>query len=388
MTFIRLQDLELTGKRVLIREDLNVPIKDGKVGNDTRLRAAMPTIKLALEKGAKVCVISHLGRPAEGVPAAQQSEFSLAPVAEYLAELLGTSVALATMESAGAPTADVTLLENVRMNVGEGANDDALAKRYAQLCDVFVMDAFGTAHRAQASTHGVAKFAPIACAGLLLAGELDALAKSLHAPARPMLAIVGGAKVSSKLEVLKSLANKVDQLIVGGGIANTFLAASGANVGKSLCEEELIPLAKELMAQTSIPLPVDVVVAKEFSADAQATTKLVADIADDDMILDIGPQTAAQFAETLASMQTIIWNGPVGVFEFPQFAEGTKAIARAVADNSGFSIAGGGETIAAIDSFGVTDSISYISTGGGAFLEYVQGEVLPAVDILQQRAAQ
>ncbi len=388
MTFIRLQDLELTGKRVLIREDLNVPIKDGKVGNDTRLRAAMPTIKLALEKGAKVCVISHLGRPAEGVPAAQQSEFSLAPVAEYLAELLGTSVALATMESAGASTADVTLLENVRMNVGEGANDDALAKRYAQLCDVFVMDAFGTAHRAQASTHGVAKFAPIACAGLLLASELDALAKSLHAPARPMLAIVGGAKVSSKLEVLKSLASKVDQLIVGGGIANTFLAASGANVGKSLCEEELIPLAKELMAQTSIPLPVDVVVAKEFSADAQATTKLVADIADDDMILDIGPQTAAQFAETLASMQTIIWNGPVGVFEFPQFAEGTKAIARAVADNSGFSIAGGGETIAAIDSFGVTDSISYISTGGGAFLEYVQGEVLPAVDILQQRAAQ
>ena len=388
MTFIRLQDLELTGKRVLIREDLNVPIKDGKVGNDTRLRAAMPTIKLALEKGAQVCVISHLGRPAEGVPAAQQSEFSLAPVAEYLAELLGTSVTLATMESAGASTADVTLLENVRMKVGEGANDDALAKRYAQLCDVFVMDAFGTAHRAQASTHGVAKFAPIACAGLLLAGELDALAKSLHAPARPMLAIVGGAKVSSKLEVLKSLANKVDQLIVGGGIANTFLAASGANVGKSLCEEELIPLAKELMAQTSIPLPVDVVVAKEFSADAQATTKLVADIADDDMILDIGPQTAAQFAETLASMQTIIWNGPVGVFEFPQFAEGTKAIARAVADNSGFSIAGGGETIAAIDSFGVTDSISYISTGGGAFLEYVQGEVLPAVDILQQRAAQ
>ncbi len=388
MTFIRLQDLELSGKRVLIREDLNVPIKDGKVGNDTRLRAAVPTIKLALEKGAKVCVISHLGRPAEGVPAAQQSDFSLAPVAEYLAELLGTSAALATMESAGASTADVTLLENVRMNVGEGANDDALAKRYAQLCDVFVMDAFGTAHRAQASTHGVAKFAPIACAGLLLAGELDALAKSLHAPARPMLAIVGGAKVSSKLEVLKSLASKVDQLIVGGGIANTFLAASGANVGKSLCEEELIPLAKELMAQTSIPLPVDVVVAKEFSADAQATTKLVADIADDDMILDIGPQTAAQFAETLAAMQTIIWNGPVGVFEFPQFAQGTKAIARAVADNSGFSIAGGGETIAAIDSFGVTDSISYISTGGGAFLEYVQGEVLPAVDILQQRAAQ
>ena len=388
MTFIRMQDLELRDKRVLIREDLNVPIKNGQVGNDTRLRAAVPTIKLALEKGAKVCLMSHLGRPTEGMPAEQQSEFSLAPVAEYLAKLLSCSVALATIDTVGASSADVTLLENVRMNVGEGKNDDALAKRYAQLCDVFVMDAFGTAHRAQASTHGVAKFAATACAGLLLAGELDALAKSLHAPARPMLAIVGGAKVSSKLEVLKSLATKVDQLIVGGGIANTFLAASGVNVGKSLCEEELIPLAKELMAQTSIPLPVDVVVAKEFSAEAQATTKLVADIADDDLILDIGPQTAAQFAETLAAMQTIIWNGPVGVFEFPQFAEGTKAIARAVADNSGFSIAGGGETIAAIDSFGVTESISYISTGGGAFLEYVQGEVLPAVEILQQRAAQ
>ena len=388
MTFIRMQDLELRDKRVLIREDLNVPIKNGQVGNDTRLRAAVPTIKLALEKGAKVCLMSHLGRPTEGMPAEQQSEFSLAPVAEYLAKLLSCSVALATIDTVGASSADVTLLENVRMNVGEGKNDDALAKRYAQLCDVFVMDAFGTAHRAQASTHGVAKFAATACAGLLLAGELDALAKSLHAPARPMLAIVGGAKVSSKLEVLKSLATKVDQLIVGGGIANTFLAASGVNVGKSLCEEELIPLAKELMAQTSIPLPVDVVVAKEFSAEAQATTKLIADIADDDLILDIGPQTAAQFAETLAAMQTIIWNGPVGVFEFPQFAEGTKAIARAVADNSGFSIAGGGETIAAIDSFGVTESISYISTGGGAFLEYVQGEVLPAVEILQQRAAQ
>ena len=294
MTFIRMQDLELRDKRVLIREDLNVPIKNGQVGNDTRLRAAVPTIKLALEKGAKVCLMSHLGRPTEGMPAEQQSEFSLAPVAEYLAKLLGCSVALATIDTVGASSADVTLLENVRMNVGEGKNDDALAKRYAQLCDVFVMDAFGTAHRAQASTHGVAKFAATACAGLLLAGELDALAKSLHAPARPMLAIVGGAKVSSKLEVLKSLATKVDQLIVGGGIANTFLAASGVNVGKSLCEEELIPLAKELMAQTSIPLPVDVVVAKEFSAEAQATTKLIADIADDDLILDIGPQTAAQ----------------------------------------------------------------------------------------------
>lgn len=389
MNFIRMQDLDLAGKRVLIREDLNVPVKDGVVGNDTRIRAALPTIKLALGQGAKVLVMSHLGRPAEGVAVSDQAEFSLAPVAAHLAKLLGVDVhvaSLAELEAAQTVDAPITLLENVRMNVGEGGNDEALAQQYAALCDVFVMDAFGTAHRAQASTHGVAKFAPVACAGLLLAGELDALQKSLHAPERPMLAIVGGAKVSSKLEVLKSLATKVDHLIVGGGIANTFLAASGINVGKSLCEQDLIPLAQELMAQTSIPLPVDVIVAKEFSADAQATTKLVADIADDDMILDIGPQTAAQFAATIAQMRTVIWNGPVGVFEIPQFAGGTQAIAEAVAANAGFSIAGGGETIAAIDAFGVTESISYISTGGGAFLEYVQGEVLPAVDILLQRA--
>ncbi|MDF1765923.1 MAG: phosphoglycerate kinase [Gammaproteobacteria bacterium] len=389
MNFIRMQDLDLAGKRVLIREDLNVPVKDGVVGNDTRIRAALPTIKLALGQGAKVLVMSHLGRPAEGVAVSDQAEFSLAPVAAHLAKLLGAEVhvaSLAELEGGQNVDAPITLLENVRMNVGEGRNDEALAQQYAALCDVFVMDAFGTAHRAQASTHGVAKFAPIACAGLLLAGELDALQKSLHAPERPMLAIVGGAKVSSKLEVLKSLATKVDHLIVGGGIANTFLAASGINVGKSLCEQDLIPLAQELMAQTSIPLPVDVIVAKEFSADAQATTKLVADIADDDMILDIGPQTAAQFAATIAQMRTVIWNGPVGVFEIPQFAGGTQAIAEAVAANAGFSIAGGGETIAAIDAFGVTESISYISTGGGAFLEYVQGEVLPAVDILLQRA--
>ena len=389
MNFIRMQDLDLAGKRVLIREDLNVPVKDGVVGNDTRIRAALPTIKLALGQGAKVLVMSHLGRPAEGVAVSDQAEFSLAPVAAHLAKLLGVDVhvaSLAELEAAQTVDAPITLLENVRMNVGEGGNDEALAQQYAALCDVFVMDAFGTAHRAQASTHGVAKFAPVACAGLLLAGELDALQKSLHAPERPMLAIVGGAKVSSKLEVLKSLATKVDHLIVGGGIANTFLAASGINGGKSLCEQDLIPLAQELMAQTSIPLPVDVIVAKEFSADAQATTKLVADIADDDMILDIGPQTAAQFAATIAQMRTVIWNGPVGVFEIPQFAGGTQAIAEAVAANAGFSIAGGGETIAAIDAFGVTESISYISTGGGAFLEYVQGEVLPAVDILLQRA--
>jgi phosphoglycerate kinase len=384
-----MQDLDLAGKRVLIREDLNVPVKDGVVGNDTRIRAALPTIKLALGQGAKVLVMSHLGRPAEGIAVSDQAELSLAPVAAHLAKLLGAEVhvaSLAELEAAQTVDAPITLLENVRMNVGEGSNDEALAQQYASLCDVFVMDAFGTAHRAQASTHGVAKFAPVACAGLLLAGELDALQKSLHAPERPMLAIVGGAKVSSKLEVLKSLATKVDHLIVGGGIANTFLAASGINVGKSLCEQDLIPLAQELMAQTSIPLPIDVIVAKEFSADAQATTKLVADIADDDMILDIGPQTAAQFAATIAQMRTVIWNGPVGVFEIPQFAAGTQAIAEAVAANAGFSIAGGGETIAAIDAFGVTKSISYISTGGGAFLEYVQGEVLPAVDILLQRA--
>lgn len=397
MNFHRMENLSLAGKRVLIREDLNVPVKDGVVGNDTRIRAALPTIKLALELGAQVIVMSHLGRPQEGVAATEQREFSLAPVAAHLSTLLGSPVVLdnSALDNSAlgndAPNrqnaASVTLLENVRMNIGEGKNDDALAKRYAALCDVFVMDAFGTAHRAQASTHGVAKFAPIACAGPLLAGELDALQKSLHAPERPMLAIVGGAKVSSKLEVLKSLATKVDHLIVGGGIANTFLAASGINVGKSLCETDLIPLAKELMAQTSIPLPIDVVVAKEFSAEAVATTKLVAEISDDDMILDIGPQTAAMFADTIAAMKTIIWNGPVGVFEIPQFAHGTEAIAKAVAANAGFSIAGGGETIAAIDTFGVTESISYISTGGGAFLEYVQGEVLPAVDILLQRAA-
>ena len=392
MKFHRMETLSLAGKRVLIREDLNVPVKDGVVGNDTRIRAALPTLKLALERGAHVIVMSHLGRPQEGIAASDQQEFSLAPVATHLSTLLGSPVVLdnSALEN-DAPAQQqagvVTLLENVRMNSGEGKNDDALAKRYAALCDVFVMDAFGTAHRAQASTHGVAKFAPIACAGPLLAGELDALQKSLHAPERPMLAIVGGAKVSSKLEVLKSLATKVDHLIVGGGIANTFLAASGVNVGNSLYEEDLIPLAKELMAQTSIPLPVDVVVAKEFSADAAATTKLVAEISDDDMILDIGPQTAAMFADTIAAMKTIIWNGPVGVFEISQFAQGTEAIANAVAENTGFSIAGGGETIAAIDAFGVTGAISYISTGGGAFLEYVQGEVLPAVDILLQRAA-
>lgn len=389
MTILRMQDLDLTHKRVLIREDLNVPLKDGHIVNDARIVAAVPSIQLALEMGAKVIVMSHLGRPDEGVPIDQQPGASLAPVAIHLASLLGVKVRLSqsyASEPADALPAEgeVVLLENVRANRGEVANDETLARQYAALCDVFVMDAFGTAHRAQASTHGVAKFAPVACAGPLLSNELDALDLALKSPARPMLAIVGGAKVSSKLQVLESLAGIVDQLIVGGGIANTFLLAAGYQVGKSLVERDLVDTAKALMQKTSIPLPVDVVVAKEFAADAAATVKAVTEIAEDDMILDIGPQTSAQFAAMIAQMKTIIWNGPVGVFEFDQFASGTKAVAQAVAANAGFSIAGGGETIAAIDKFQVTGDISYISTGGGAFLEFVQGETLPAVQILEQ----
>lgn len=390
MTFLRMEQLELDQKRVLIREDLNVPIKNGKIVNDTRIRAAVPTIKAAMKAGAKVIIMSHLGRPAEGLAISQQNEYSLAPVAAHLEKLLGCTVELVNNYLDSDVTIEnsdnrLVLLENVRVNVGEKANADDLAKRYASLCDIFVMDAFGTAHRAQASTHGVAKFAGIACAGPLLSGELDALEKSLKNPERPMLAIVGGAKVSSKLAVLKSLAVKVDQLIVGGGIANTFLAASGFNVGKSLYEPDLVEVAAELMQQTHIPLPVDVVCAKEFSETAQASVKAVADVADDDLILDIGPKSAEELSKLIATMKTIIWNGPVGVFEFPAFANGTKAIAEAVAKNQGFSIAGGGETITAIDQFKVTDAISYISTGGGAFLEYVQGDELPAVQILNER---
>lgn len=389
MTILRMQDLELTNKRVLIREDLNVPINNGVIANDTRIAAAVPSIALARAAGAKVIVMSHLGRPSEGTPIAAQADASLAPVAAHLAQLLGCKVRLCQdyIDAPGnaQPVGDeVVLLENVRVNLGEEANADALAKRYAALCDVFVMDAFGTAHRAQASTHGVAKFAPLACAGPLLGKELDALALALHEPKRPMLAIVGGAKVSSKLRVLESLATIVDQLIVGGGIANTFLLAAGYNVGKSLVERDLVDTAKQLMSKTNIPLPVDVVVAKEFEADAQAWVKKVADVANDDMILDIGPETAAVFTKIIAQMQTIIWNGPVGVFEFDSFAQGTQAVAKAVAANKGFSIAGGGETISAIDKFEVTQDISYISTGGGAFLEFVQGETLPAVQILEQ----
>ena len=341
MTILRMQDLDLANKRVLIREDLNVPVKDGVIMNDTRIAAAVPSIRLALDKGARVIVMSHLGRPEEGVPITEQPAASLAPVAAHLSKLLGVPVRLSQAyaenpQEAEPADGEVVLLENVRANRGEGKNEDALAKQYASLCDVFVMDAFGTAHRAQASTHGVAKFASLACAGPLLASELDALDQALKSPARPMLAIVGGAKVSSKLQVLESLANIVDQLIVGGGIANTFLLAAGYRVGKSLVEEDLVGTARELMRKTSIPLPVDVVVAKTFSADAQAIIKPVSDIADDEMILDVGPQTIAKFNDIIAGMKTIIWNGPLGVFEFDAFAAGTQAVAKAVADNAGF----------------------------------------------------
>ena len=390
MSFLRMDQQNLEGKRVLIREDLNVTINDGVISNDTRIRAALPTIEMARTAGAEVIIMSHLGRPAEGKTIEEQDEFSLQPVADRLAKLLDCDVAVNRDYLIRAPASlgsgSVTLLENVRINAGEKANDDVLAKSYAALCDVFVMDAFGTAHRAQASTYGIAKHARIACAGPLLASELDALERSLKNPERPMLAIVGGAKVSSKLEVLKNLSTEVDQLIVGGGIANTFLAAAGVNVGKSLFEPDLIDTAKALMESTSIPMPTDVVVAKKFDANAVAVTKLVIDIEDDDMILDIGPLTAAYFAEIIGNMKTIIWNGPVGVFEFEQFSNGTQAVAKAIADSAGFSIAGGGETIAAIDKYAITDKVSYISTGGGAFLEYVQGAVLPAVEILEQRA--
>lgn len=387
MSIRRMQDLDLRAKRVLIRQDLNVPVRDGRISNDARIRASLPTIRAALDAGATVMVMSHLGRPKAGVPINEQPEASLAPVAEHLQELLGSPVRLeqeylgrgADLEVSGG---EVVLLENVRVNRGETEDDEALAKQYAALCDVFVMDAFGTAHRAQASTHGVAKFALQACAGPLLAAELDALGKALEKPDRPMLAIVGGAKVSSKLLVLESLAGIVDKLIVGGGIANTFLLAAGYPVGKSLVEKDLVTQARALMEKTDIPLPVDVRVAREFSTHANATVKAVSDVGEDDMILDIGPETAKRFATLIGDMKTIIWNGPVGVFEFDNFAAGTRAVAEAIAANQGFSIAGGGETVSAIDAFGITDRVSYISTGGGAFLEFVQGEVLPAVKVL------
>lgn len=385
MTVLKMTDLDLSGKRVLIREDLNVPVKDGNVASDARIRASLPTIRLALEKGAAVLVCSHLGRPEEGV---FSEENSLAPVAAYLSEALGREVPLVRdyLNGVEVKPGEVVLLENVRFNVGEKKNTDELAQKYAALCDVYVMDAFGTAHRAQASTHGAGKFAKVACAGPLLAAELEALGKALNKPAKPMAAIVAGSKVSTKLDVLNSLSEICDQLIVGGGIANTFLAAAGLPVGKSLYEPELVDTAKAIAAKVSVPLPVDVVVAKAFAADAEATVKAVADVADDDMILDIGPQTAANFAELLKSAKTVLWNGPVGVFEFDQFAGGTKVLAEAIAQSDAFSIAGGGDTLAAIDKFGVAEQISYISTGGGAFLEFVEGKVLPAVEMLEQNS--
>ncbi|HAN67750.1 MAG TPA: phosphoglycerate kinase [Halieaceae bacterium] len=379
-----MSNLDLAGKRVLIREDLNVPLKAGQVSSDARIRAALPTLREALAAGAKVLIMSHLGRPEEGVFA---EEFSLAPVAERLSELLGQPVSLLRDWQQGVTldNGEIALLENVRFNPGEKKDDETLSRAYAALCDVFVMDAFGTAHRAQASTHGVARFAPVACAGPLLAAELDALDKALANPARPLVAIVGGSKVSTKLTVLETLADKVDQLVVGGGIANTFLAASGKPVGKSLCEHDLIPAAQALMAKTHIPLPEDVVTGKEFAESAAAETKPAAAVADDDMIFDIGPQAAAAIGDILAQAGTILWNGPVGVFEFDQFAGGTEALAHAIAASSAFSLAGGGDTLAAIDKFGIADRVSYISTGGGAFLEYVEGKTLPAVAMLQQR---
>jgi phosphoglycerate kinase len=399
LNFLRLQDLidqnALQGKRVFIRADLNVPQDDaGKITEDTRIRASVPAIKAAVAAGAKVMVTSHLGRPTEGE---FKPEDSLAPIAARMAELLGQPVELKQnwVDGAGLENlqnGQVVLLENVRVNKGEKKNSDELAQKMAKLCDIYVNDAFGTAHRAEASTHGIAKFAPVACAGPLLAAELDALGKALGAPARPLLAIVAGSKVSTKLSILKSLADKVDNLIVGGGIANTFMLAAGLKIGKSLAEADLVSEAKaiiEIMAKrgAQVPIPVDVVCAKEFSPTAVATVKDVADVADDDMILDIGPKTAAQLATQIGASGTIVWNGPVGVFEFDQFGEGTKTLAMAIAGSKAFSIAGGGDTLAAIAKYNITDKIGYISTGGGAFLEFLEGKTLPAVEILVQRAA-
>ncbi len=391
MSVLRLADLDVAGQRVLIRQDLNVPVEDGRVTSDQRIVASIPTLKLALKKGAAVMVMSHLGRPKEG----QWSEAdSLAPVAKRLSELLGMDVPLVRdwVDGVAVQPGQLVLLENCRMNIGEGKDDEALSRKYAALCDVFVMDAFGTAHRAQASTHGAIRFAKTACAGPLLTAELDALAKALEHPARPLLAIVAGSKVSTKLELLSSLISKVDQLIVGGGIANTFLAANGFPIGKSLYEVDLIDTAKQIMADAKargadIPLPVDVVVAPEFNANAPATVKRVADVGADDLILDIGPETAKAYAARIMAVGTVVWNGPVGVFEFDAFGHGTEALARAIAASNAFSIAGGGDTLAAIDKYGVVDQVSYISTGGGAFLEFLEGKELPAVAALKARAS-
>lgn len=377
--------LDLNGRRVLIREDLNVPLRDGAISNDARLRAAAPSITQALAQGAAVMVMSHLGRPTEGEWTA---EASLAPIATRLSELIGRDVLLAKEWRHVAPLpGDVVLLENVRFNVGEAADDAALASTYASLCDVFVMDAFGTAHRAQASTHGVARSAPIACAGPLLAAELTALERALTSAQSPMVAVVGGAKVSTKLEVLDNLSSRCDSLIVGGGIANTFLAAAGYPIGKSLHEPDLIDTARRLMDQVEIPLPIDVVVAPGVDEGRRASVKLAAEVSAEDMILDVGPLTAAEIAERVGEAATILWNGPLGVFEHDAFAEGTRVLAEAIADSEGFSLAGGGDTLAAIDQFGIADRVSYISTGGGAFLEYVEGRTLPAVAVLAARGA-
>ena len=386
MAIKKMTDLDLAGKRVLIREDLNVPIKNGSITSDARIRASLPTIKAAVDAGAKVMLMSHLGRPEEGD---YDEASSLKPVAEHLSKALGQNVRLIKDYLNGVDVADgeVVLLENVRFNKGEKKDDEALAKQYAALCDIYVMDAFGTAHRAQASTHGVAKFAPEACAGPLLAAELNALGKALDNPAKPVVAIVGGAKVSTKLDVLNALGKVCDQIIVGGGIANTFLAAAGHPVGKSLCEHDLIDAAKDIASRVNIPLPVDVVVASEFSETATATIRNIADVTENDMILDVGPQTAGQFAELLKNAKTILWNGPIGVFEFSQFENGTKVLAHAIADSDAFSLAGGGDTVAAVDKYGVSEQISYISTGGGAFLEFMEGKTLPAVAMLEQRGA-
>ncbi|WP_145561913.1 phosphoglycerate kinase [Yersinia aldovae] len=387
MSVIKMTDLSLAGLRVLIRADLNVPVKDGKVTSDARIRASLPTIEAALKQGAKVMVTSHLGRPTEGE---YNEEFSLLPVVNYLKDKLSAPVRLAKdyLDGVEIAAGELVVLENVRFNKGEKKDDETLSKKYAALCDVYVMDAFGTAHRAQASTHGVGKFAPIACAGPLLSAELEALGKALGNPARPMVAIVGGSKVSTKLTVLGALSKIADQLIVGGGIANTFVAAQGHNVGKSLYEADLIPEAKRLLETCNIPVPTDVRVATEFSETAVATLKPADQIKDDEQILDLGDVSAERLAEILKNAKTILWNGPVGVFEFPNFRKGTEIVARAIAESEAFSIAGGGDTLAAIDLFGIADQISYISTGGGAFLEFVEGKKLPAVVMLEERAKQ
>ncbi|MET4692584.1 phosphoglycerate kinase [Endozoicomonas lisbonensis] len=384
MNVLKMTDLDLAGKRVLIREDLNVPVKDGKVTSDARILASLPTIKMALEAGAKVMATSHLGRPTEGE---YDEQFSLKPVADYIGNLLGKEVRLIKDWVEGGfevAEGELVILENVRFNKGEKKDDEALSKKMAALCDVYVMDAFGTAHRAQASTHGVGKFADVACAGPLLAGELDALGKALGKPERPMCAIVGGSKVSTKLTVLESLSDICDQLIVGGGIANTFLAAAGHNVGKSLYEADLIPNARALMEKVDVPMPVDVICGKKFDENEPAVVKLVSEVEDDDMIFDVGPETQKLFNEVLKSSKTILWNGPVGVFEFDQFGEGTRSMSLAIAESEAFSIAGGGDTLAAIDKYGIKDKVSYISTGGGAFLEFVEGKKLPAVAMLEE----